>query len=43
MNDLMIVLKISEGSIRHHLKKLKAEGRIVHRGGTKTGYWEVVD
>lgn len=43
MNDLMHILRISEGSARHHLKKLKEEGKIVHRGATKAGYWEVIE
>ena len=43
MNDLMAILKVGEGSIRYHLKKLKEEGRIIHRGATKAGYWEVLE
>ena len=43
MNDLMQILRISEGSARHHLKKLKEEGKIVHRGATKAGYWEIIE
>ena len=41
MSDLMKILKISEGSLRHHMKRLKEEKKICHIGATKAGYWEV--
>ena len=41
MKDIMKILNISEGSARHSIKKLKDEGRIEHKGSTKSGYWEI--
>ena len=41
MKDIMKILNISEGSARHNIKKLKDEGRIEHKGSTKSGYWEI--
>ena len=43
MKDIMKILNISEGSARHNIKKLKNEGKIEHKGSTKSGYWEVKD
>ncbi|MFZ2809020.1 MAG: winged helix-turn-helix transcriptional regulator [Desulfosalsimonadaceae bacterium] len=33
---------ISEDSVKYHLEKLKASGRIRRIGPDKGGYWEVV-
>ena len=41
MKDLMLILKISEGSVRHHLNKLKDQGKIVHIGPNKGGHWKI--
>lgn len=40
--DLAIVLQKSEGSIRHHLKKLQEKEVIKHFGSDKGGYWEII-
>ena len=37
----MVVLKITEGSVRHHIRKLKDEGTLIHVGPDKGGYWEI--
>lgn len=42
-NDLMKILSMKEDAVQYHLNQLKKKGRIVHRGATKAGYWEVVD
>lgn len=34
---------LSRGSIDHHLGVLKSENKIIRRGATKKGYWEVVE
>lgn len=41
--DLALILNKTEGSIRHHLKKLQEKGIIKHQGPDKGGYWEVID
>ena len=41
IKDIMKVLRISEGITRHNIKKLRDEGIIVHKGSTKSGYWEI--
>ena len=41
MKDLMLILRISEGSVRHHLNKLKDQGKIVHIGPNKGGHWKI--
>lgn len=40
--DLSTLLNSTEGSIRHHLKKLQEESYIKHNGPDKGGYWEVL-
>ena len=40
--DLAEALQLSVDGISYHLKKLRAEGRIQHRGPTKSGWWEVI-
>ena len=40
--DLAEALQLSVDGISYHLKKLRAEGRIQHRGPTKSGWWEVM-
>lgn len=42
-NDLMTLLDIGEGSVKHHLKVLQGKGRIEHPGPDKGGYWEVFE
>jgi ATP-dependent DNA helicase RecG len=34
-------LSLTPDSVKHHLQKLKAAGRIEHVGSTKAGYWKV--
>lgn len=36
-------LGITEGSVRHHLKKLKAQGLVERVGPDKGGYWKIVE
>jgi ATP-dependent DNA helicase RecG len=40
--ELAETLQLSVDGISYHLKKLRAEGLIQHRGPTKTGWWEVI-
>jgi ATP-dependent DNA helicase RecG len=40
--DLAEALQLSVDGISYHLKKLRGEGRIQHRGPTKSGWWEVI-
>lgn len=40
--DLAIAINVTEGSIRHHLNRLKESRIIVHKGSDKGGYWEVI-
>ncbi len=40
--DLALLLDVTEGSVRHHLKKLQEELIIKHNGPDKGGYWEVL-
>ena len=40
--ELAEALQLSVDGISYHLKKLRAEGRIQHRGPTKSGWWEVM-
>jgi predicted HTH transcriptional regulator len=40
--ELAEALQLSVDGISYHLKKLRAEGRIQHRGPTKSGWWEVI-
>ncbi|MFM7648964.1 MAG: ATP-binding protein, partial [Cyanobium sp.] len=40
--ELAEALQLSVDGISYHLKKLRAEGRIQHRGPTKSGRWEVM-
>lgn len=40
--DIAIVLHKTEGSIRHHLKKLQEKKVIKHSGPDKGGYWEII-
>jgi ATP-dependent DNA helicase RecG len=40
---LALALKLSEASVRHHLRVLQAAQRIRHVGPTKGGHWEVLD
>jgi predicted HTH transcriptional regulator len=35
-------LSLTPDSVKHHLQKLKAAGRIEHVGSTKAGYWRVL-
>ena len=41
--DLAKILKMSEDGIQYHLNQLKKKGKIVHRGATKAGYWEIIE
>jgi ATP-dependent DNA helicase RecG len=40
--ELAEALGLSVDGVSYHLKKLRAEGRIQHRGPTKSGWWEVL-
>jgi ATP-dependent DNA helicase RecG len=40
--ELADALQLSVDGISYHLKKLRGEGRIRHRGPTKSGWWEVM-
>ena len=40
--DIAVVLHKTEGSIRHHLKKLQEKKIIKHSGPDKGGYWEII-
>lgn len=34
---------ITENGVKYHLDKLRAAGKIRHKGPTKAGWWEVAD
>lgn len=36
-------LNISFTRIKHYLDKMRNNGLIVHKGSTKSGYWEILD
>lgn len=40
--ELADALSLSVDGVSYHLKKLRAEGRIQHRGPTKSGWWDVI-
>lgn len=40
--QLAEIFGLSRGSINHHLDVLKSEKRIVRKGSTKKGHWEVL-
>ncbi len=40
--ELAEALGLSVDGVSYHLKKLRADGRIQHRGPTKSGWWEVL-
>ena len=42
-DQLAVALSISTDGVKYHLQKLKAEGRIVRVGSTKSGAWQVVN
>ena len=42
-DQLAAQLSISANGVKYHLQKLKAEGRIVRVGSTKSGAWQVVN
>jgi predicted HTH transcriptional regulator len=35
-------LSISNGSVRHHIEKLKEDGKIRREGSDKGGFWVVI-
>lgn len=41
-NELATVLGITSDGVKYHLKKMTADGVIVHHGSPRSGYWEVV-
>jgi predicted HTH transcriptional regulator len=41
-SEMVKQLKITEGSLRHHLEQLKAKGIIRREGADKGGKWVVV-
>lgn len=41
INQLMILIGLSEPGIKKNLKQLKDNGIITRVGANKTGYWEV--
>ena len=40
--DLSKLIGVSSESIKQHMTSLKKEGKLVRRGSTKSGYWEVI-
>lgn len=42
-NDLVSLIGVTEGSIRHHLNKLQEHGVIKHVGPDKGGYWMIIN
>jgi len=42
-DQIAVQLSVSADGIKYHLKKLKATGRIVRVGSTKSGTWQVVN
>jgi ATP-dependent DNA helicase RecG len=40
--ELAEALGLSVDGVSYHLKKLRADGQIQHRGPTKSGWWEVL-
>jgi ATP-dependent DNA helicase RecG len=43
VNALAVATEMTVDSVRHHLRTLKAAGRIRHVGPTKGGHWEILD
>jgi ATP-dependent DNA helicase RecG len=41
-SDLALQLSKSENTIKQHLARLKAEGRLKRMGSDRSGYWKVV-
>lgn len=41
-DELATILGLTSDGIKYHLQKLTKEGIIVHRGSTRSGYWEIV-
>ncbi|MCC8088033.1 MAG: Fic family protein [Rikenellaceae bacterium] len=42
-NDLAGIVGVSSDGIKYHLQKMTKERVIIHRGSTRSGYWEIVD
>lgn len=42
-NGMANKLNISSTRIKHYLDKMRNNGLIVHKGSTKSGYWEILD
>ncbi len=42
-NELANILSLTSDGIKYHLQKLTKEGAIIHKGSTRSGYWEIVD
>ena len=40
--QLSELFALSRGSIDHHLGVLKSENKIIRRGSTKKGHWEII-
>lgn len=43
IRDLARIIGLTPGGIKHHITKMKKEGKIKHVGPTKRGYWEITD
>lgn len=41
-NELAAIVGLTSDGIKYHLQKLTKEGVIIHRGSTRSGYWEVL-
>ena len=40
-NLMAELVGISESGVKYHLDKLRKEGKIIHIGPTKKGYWKI--
>ncbi len=41
-NELAAALGLTSDGIKYHLQKLTKEGIIIHKGSTRSGYWEII-
>lgn len=41
-NELAAILGLTPDGIKYHLQRMTKEGIIIHRGSTRSGYWEIV-
>ncbi|MDR2916589.1 MAG: Fic family protein [Tannerella sp.] len=42
-NELAAILGLTSDGVKYHLQKMTKDGIIVHKGSTRSGYWEIID